>query len=136
MYDDVLVGCANRISEEGLYIESGQPATVGSEVAFEMRVRDGFTVLRGEGEIVQATGEGVFLRVAYLDQPSLKLLPKILAHYRRQGVPLLELPEVEGELPEAAPGEVVEKVREELDREHEGVEIEQLVSKNVSLENL
>ena len=42
----------------------------------------------------------------------------------------------EGELPEAAPGEVVEKVREELDREHEGVEIEQLVSKNVSLENL
>ena len=36
----------------------------------------------------------------------------------------------EGELPDAAPGEVTDKVRDELDREHEGVEIEQLVSES------
>ena len=91
-FNEVLHGCASHLSEEGIFFEAARSGAVGSEVGFEVRIRDGFSVLRGEGEIVQATDEGVFLRLVYLDQPSLKLLPKLLEHYRRSGVPLLELP--------------------------------------------
>jgi len=78
-----------------LYFETSEAGAEGTEVVFEVRIRDSFSVLRGEGRIVRATDEGVFVRLAYLDQPSLKLLPKIVDHYRRQGVPLLDLTEVE-----------------------------------------
>ncbi len=94
-FQEVLDRCASRLSEEGLYFETTEAGAVGSEVKFEVRIRDSFSVLRGEGEIVRATDEGVYVRLAYLDQPSLKLLPKLVEHFRRQGVPLLELPEVE-----------------------------------------
>jgi len=94
-FQEVLDRCATRLSEEGLYFETTEDGAVGSEVKFEVRIRDSFSVLRGEGEIVRATDEGVYVRLAYLDQPSLKLLPKLVEHFRRQGVPLLELPEVE-----------------------------------------
>lgn len=94
-FAELVDGCASRISEEGIFLETTQPGPVGSEMAFEVRVRGSFSVLRGEGEIIRASQEGVFLRLVYLDQPSLKLLPKLVEHYRRLGVPPLELPEVD-----------------------------------------
>jgi len=94
-FQEVLNSCASRLSEDGLYFETTEAGAVGSEVAFEVRIRNSFSVLRGAGEIVLATDDGVFVRLVYLDQPSLKLLPKLVEHFRRLGVPLLELPEVE-----------------------------------------
>ena len=93
-FQEVLDSCATRVSEEGMFFETTEAGAVGSEVAFEVRIRDSFSVLRGDGEIVRATDEGVFVRLSYLDQPSLKLLPKIVEHFRRLGVPPLELPEL------------------------------------------
>lgn len=90
-FQEVLDACATRLSAEGLFFESDRPAPLGSEVAFEVRIRKGFSVLRGAGEVVRVSDTGVFLRLTYLDQPSLKLMPKILEHYERLGIPLLEL---------------------------------------------
>lgn len=94
-FKEVLDGYASNLSEEGIYFETADSSPVGSSVAFVVKIRDSFSVLRGEGEIVKVTDDGVYLRLAYLDQPSLKLMPKLLEHYRRRGVPLLELPQAE-----------------------------------------
>ena len=99
-FNDLLGSCAGRISEEGLVVDSDTPAVVGSTVGFELRVRDGFAVLTGAGELVAArekeasgaTRIEMMLRFVHLDQPSLKLLPKLIEHYRKRGVALLELP--------------------------------------------
>lgn len=115
-FQEVLDACASRVSEEELFLEIDQSLPVGSQVAFEVRIRDSFSVLRGDGEIVQVTGDGLYIRMAYLDQPSRRLLPTLLDHYRRHGISLLELPEIETpaavEVPEAI--EVVEEPPAEL----------------------
>lgn len=108
----VLNGCASYLSADGIFLQTTQAAEVGSEMAFEVRVRDGFSVLRGEGEIVSGTNEGVCLRFVYLDQPSRKLLPKILEHYAQLGIPSFELPAAEVIEVET---EVEEQVAEEAD---------------------
>jgi hypothetical protein len=91
-FHEVLDGYAQRLSEEGIFFETSEPRDVGAEVAFDVRIRDGFSVLKGAGEVVQTRDDGLFVRLLHLDQPSLKLLPKLLEHYRRKGVPLMELP--------------------------------------------
>ncbi len=123
-FEEVLERCASNISEEGIFLVTGQAGPVGSDMAFEIRIRDSFSVLRGEGKILQADEQGVFLSFAYLDQPSLKLLPKIVEHYRRHGVPLLELPEAAPEEPET---EGEETVVEELAAEHSDEEADDVV---------
>jgi hypothetical protein len=67
---------------------------------FELRIRDGFCVLAGEGEVVQASRTAdsdstcfeVAVRFVDLDMPSLKLLPRLIEHYRKRGKTLLDLP--------------------------------------------
>jgi hypothetical protein len=93
-FHEVLDGYAQRLSEEGIFFETSEPRDVGAEVAFHVRIRDGFSVLKGSGEVVQTRDDGLFVRLLHLDPPSLKLLPKLLEHYRRKGVPLMELPSV------------------------------------------
>lgn len=123
-FQEVLDGFATHLSEEGVFFENGGAGVVGSAVPFEVRIRNGFSVLRGEGEIVQATEDGVFLRLVNLDPASLKLLPKLLEHYRKRGVPLLELPEptsrdIGAEADDSPPDEspAVEVVAEEISTE-------------------
>jgi hypothetical protein len=99
-FSDLLNRCASRISEEGLVVIAKSAANLGSTMKFELRIRDGFSVLAGEGEVVrfEEIDEGdssrfnVALRFLHLDQPSLKLLPRLIEHYRKRGVALLELP--------------------------------------------
>lgn len=108
-FHEVLDNYARRLSEEGIFFATSEPRAVGSQVDFHVRIRDGFSVLQGYGEVVQTTDEGLFLRLNYLDNPSLKLLPKLLEHYRRSGVPLMELPKVKPpeEEAEEPPGDEV-----------------------------
>lgn len=118
-FQELLASCASRLSEEGVYFDTTEAGEIGSDVAFEVRVRDSFSVLRGDGEIVGATEEGVFVRLAYLDQPSLKLLPRLVEHYRRHGIPLLELPEVEEIMEPEKTAEVQEPTVDDLWPEEE-----------------
>jgi len=101
-FEKLLHHFASRMSEEGVAVSSGSDFEPGSEVTFELRVRDGFPVLRGVGEVIESSagdteGSSRFehtLRYVHLDPPSVKLLPRLIEHYRKRGLPLLDLPAV------------------------------------------
>ena len=114
-FDELLSRCASKISEEGLIVESDSAAGLSSILRFELKIRDGFSVLTGDGEVVAAReldGESgpryeMALRFVHLDNPSLKLLPRLIEHYRKQGI-------TRRELPSSAAG-IVDAVQEETD---------------------
>lgn len=91
--------CSSRISSGGLFLEAEPRERVGSVLRFELRIRDGFRLLRGEGEVIRvhdplpSSGEaaGVTVRFISLDEASQKLLPVVLDHYHQKGIPLLDL---------------------------------------------
>lgn len=114
-FHEVLDNYTRRLSEEGIFFETSAPHGEGVEVDFHVRIREGFSVLKGRGEVVQSTDEGLFVRLIYLDQPSLKLLPKLLEYYRRKGVPLMDLPRLE-----TVEAQAVEQVQGEVD----GIQLE------------
>ena len=99
-FGELLELCAARICEEGIVLESAVLVEAGSTTNFDVRIRDGFQVLSGEGEVLRidpldvgdGDRSGITLRFLHLDQPSLKLLPRLIEHYRKRGMPLLELP--------------------------------------------
>ena len=115
-FNDLLDRCASRICEEGLLVSSESDAELGSTLKFELRIRDGFCVLAGAGEVVQAgrtadsdsTHFDVAVRFVDLDMPSLKLLPRLIEHYRKRGMALLDLPP--GPVPQTAERTISEPV--------------------------
>ena len=111
-FSEVLARFASRLSAKGILFEIAEKAEVGTQVSFEVRIREGFSVLQGEGEVVQVTDRGTYLRLAYLDQPSQRLLPKLLEYYVRQGRPLLELPQSPAAEP---PVEIEEPEKDDLE---------------------
>ncbi len=127
-FEDFLNSCASRISQSGLFLEVEPRERVGSPLGFELRIRDGFRLLRGEGEVIRVhdplptTGDvaGVTVRFTSLDEASQKLLPVVLDHYQQRGVPWLDM-EVE------SPGVEVEVTEQETARE---------VATEVTLEDL
>ena len=88
-FEDFLNSCASRISQSGLFLEVEPRERVNSPLRFELRIRDGFRLLRGEGEVIRVhdplptTGDvaGVTVRFTSLDEASQKLLPVVLDHY-------------------------------------------------------
>ncbi|MEJ2086075.1 MAG: hypothetical protein P8Y44_10425, partial [Acidobacteriota bacterium] len=99
-FEELLQHFASRISEEGVALSTQSAFETGSAVTFELRVRDAFPVLRGAGEVVESSQldeESSLrfehtLRYVHLDPPSIKLLPRLIEHYRKRGLPLLDLP--------------------------------------------
>lgn len=126
-FHEVLDSYARRLSEEGIFCTTSESREVGSEVDFHVRIRDGFSVLKGQGEVVLSTDEGCFLRLIDLDQPSLRLLPKLLEHYRRKGVPMMELPRI-------ATGEAL--VTEQGQAEAEDTEVGDLPDRDLTSDDL
>jgi hypothetical protein len=117
-FEDFLVGCSSRISAEGLFLEVEPRERVSALLLFELRIRDGFRLLKGEGEVVRVhdplpTSDepaGLTIKFTSLDEASQRLLPVVLGHYEKRGIPLLDLeletPAVEVEVTsEQAPAE-------------------------------
>ena len=127
-FEDFLQGCSSRISSAGLFLEAEPRERVGSPLRFELRIRDGFRLLRGEGEVIRVhdplptTGEvaGITVRFTSLDEASQKLLPVVLDHLHQRGIPLLDLAaeessvEVEVTAQDSADREPVEVTLEDL----------------------
>ena len=141
-FEDFLQGCSSRISSAGLFLEAEPRERVGSPLRFELRIRDGFRLLRGEGEVIRVhdplptTGEvaGVTVRFTSLDEASQKLLPVVLDHLHQRGIPLLDLAaeessvEVEVTAQDSADQEPVEVTLEDLWEEFEVAAIGQVVA--------
>lgn len=117
-FEDFLNSSASRISQSGLFLEVEPRERVSSPLRFELRIRDGFRLLRGEGEVIRVHDPlpttddvaGVTVRFTSLDEASQRLLPVVLDHYHQRGVPLLDM-EVE------SPGVEVEVTGQETAQE-------------------
>jgi len=98
-FEDFLQGCSSRICETGLFLEAEPRERISSPLRFELRIRNGFRLLRGEGEVLRvhdpmpSSGDaaGLTVRFTRLDEASQKLLPVVLKHYHQRGVPLLDM---------------------------------------------
>jgi hypothetical protein len=98
-FDEFLQSCSSRISAGGIFLETEPRERVSSPLRFELRIRDGFRLLSGDGEVIRvhdplpSSGEvaGVTVRFSSLDEASQKLLPVVLDHYRQNGIPPLDL---------------------------------------------
>ena len=89
---------SSRLSEEGLFVETEAAMEAGERLEFQVRVSSGLRLLKGRGEVAWRrlpgeTGEaaGVAIRFLELDEPSQRLLSKVLDSHRREGRELLDL---------------------------------------------
>lgn len=105
-FQELVSECASKLSSEGILVARPVVQELGSRVTFEVRIRDSFSVLRGEGEVLQIDEDGAALRFVYLDQPSRRLLPRLVEHYRRAGSEPFELPTAASPVAEELPVEV------------------------------
>lgn len=109
------------ISEQGIFIRNADVSesnafSVGDRVDFEVRLKDDFRLIQGAGEVVwlgpsDAAGgaPGTAIRFRDLDEPSKRLISRLVGNYERDGGKLFEIgPEAVEEdpvpTPEAEPG--------------------------------
>ena len=87
-FEDFLQSCTSRICETGLFLETEPRERVSSPLRFELRIRDGFRLLKGEGEVIRVhdpmpssdAPAGLAVRFTQLDEASQKHLPVVLTH--------------------------------------------------------
>jgi uncharacterized protein (TIGR02266 family) len=78
-----------NVSRSGMFIASKAPATVpiGTAIDFEFSLADGYQLLRGKAEVVRisTTPPGVGVRFHMLDEPSRKLIDRIVEINAEEG---------------------------------------------------
>lgn len=91
------------ISEEGIFIRNQDVSesnafSVGDRVAFEVRLKDDFRLIQGAGEVVwlgpsdAASGAmGTAIRFHDVDEPSRRLISRLVGNYVRDGGKLFEV---------------------------------------------
>jgi uncharacterized protein (TIGR02266 family) len=77
-----------NISRTGMFLASDKPGAIGSLVDFDFALEDGFSLLRGKGEVVRVTQtpvRGMGIRFKELDEESQRCLERIVATNEREG---------------------------------------------------
>ncbi len=99
-FQEFVESCSEKLSETGMFFETEVAQDKGAIVELEARVRDGFRLLQGRGEVVwrrppgtPGKPPGVAVRFIDLDEPSRLLLRKVVQSYRGEGASLFD-PEV------------------------------------------
>jgi uncharacterized protein (TIGR02266 family) len=99
LFQDFLEQNAANISRGGMFICTTQPGEVASQLEFEIRLEDGFTLIVGRGEVAwarqpgDATGEepGMGVRFLELAEESRALVEKIVRERVAAGEELFDL---------------------------------------------
>jgi PilZ domain len=76
-----------NISRSGMFLLVTETLPVGTLIDFELSLTDGFTLLRGKGEVARASTAplGLGVRFVEIDEPSRKLLDRILHINTKEG---------------------------------------------------
>jgi uncharacterized protein (TIGR02266 family) len=76
-----------NISRSGMFIASKASVAIGTPIDFEFSLADGYPLLRGTGEVtrVSASPPGVGLRFNELDEPSRRLIDRIVQINMEEG---------------------------------------------------
>jgi len=85
-----------NISRTGMFIVSNEPAPVGSLIEFDFSLTDGYTLLKGLGEVVRTGRDpaGMGVRFTEVEEESRKLLERIAEVNDREGVKPTVAPEL------------------------------------------
>lgn len=96
-FRDFIEAYSPVISQRGMFIRNSdvsqsQAFTVGDRIDFEVRLKDDFRLMKGSGEVVwlgrsSSAGEesGTAVRFDDLDEPSQRLVARLLENYTRDG---------------------------------------------------
>jgi uncharacterized protein (TIGR02266 family) len=84
---DFIESQSMNISRSGMFLLADEPLAVGTVIDFELSLIDGFALLRGRGEVarVSSSPRGLGVRFRELDDPSRKLLDRILHINAQEG---------------------------------------------------
>jgi uncharacterized protein (TIGR02266 family) len=76
-----------NVSRSGMFIASRASVPIGTPIDFEFSLADGFPLLRGTGEVtrISANPPGVGIRFNQLDEPSRKLIDRIVEVNAQEG---------------------------------------------------
>jgi uncharacterized protein (TIGR02266 family) len=76
-----------NISRSGMFLVADESIAVGTTIDFELSLADGFALMRGKGEVVRVSTapRGLGIRFRQLDEPSRKLLDRILHINAQEG---------------------------------------------------
>jgi uncharacterized protein (TIGR02266 family) len=77
-----------NISRTGMFLASENPGAIGSLIDFEFGLADGFSILRGKGEVVRVTQspvKGMGVRFREMDEESRRCLERIVATNEEEG---------------------------------------------------
>lgn len=78
-----------NISATGMFIETDAPAPIGSRIAFDFSLNDGFTLLRGTADVMRVVTagpvNGMGVRFVELDDASQSLIQRIIAVNSQEG---------------------------------------------------
>ena len=83
-----------NVSRSGMFIATKSAVPIGTPIDFELALADGFPLLRGTGEVsrVSSAPPGVGIRFNQLDEPSRKLIDRIVEVNAQEGkVPTVAL---------------------------------------------
>jgi len=120
--------CGN-ISHGGVFVVVERPPVVGTQLAFSLRLADGFSLVQGIGEVVWSRGAdeaserpaGMAVRFLELEDGSHEVIERILVEQRRLGQDAFEIgdgiPEVEPPASQAplSEGELLPSIEEPVD---------------------
>ncbi len=81
------------LSEEGMWVQSEDPAGVGEVVDFDILLADGFRLFHGSGHVVSVgpgpadgpDGQGMMISFDHLDKPSKNLVRKVISKHQAEG---------------------------------------------------
>src|SRR5436309_1472761 len=90
-----------NVSRSGMFIASKTQVPIGTAIDFEFTLADGFALLRGKAEVVRisSTPPGIGVRFNQLDEPSRKLIDRIVEINVEEG----KRPTIALDFAEAAP---------------------------------
>jgi hypothetical protein len=111
-FRDFIQAFSPVVCEEGMFVEAEHLRDnfpqLGEKIDFEVALTDDFRLVHGRGEVVGVRevedsegGAGAAVRFVNLDEPSRRLVSRLLANYAKDGGRLFELP-VESAAVEAA----------------------------------
>ena len=115
LFQEFITEYAGNISTGGMFLKTIHPQDPGTEVDFEFRLEDGYTLVEGKGEVawVRETAQGpdkppgMGLRFIDLPDDSWKLVRRIVEQRLRQGGEIFDLrkdaPETEAPAPPPSP---------------------------------
>ena len=77
-FTDFIKECSLNISKGGMFVKTPSPKPVGSKISLNIRLKDGYKLIKGEGEVIRVEKIGMGIKFLSLDKESQILADRIV----------------------------------------------------------